>query len=132
MLLPWLGYFLGGGSAWLLKQDWRDVLAIGIETGVQNTGLAIFALRFSLPQPEADLTTVLPVAVAMMTPILPGALMIYQKYSGVSYRGLKKGAEVKEPIVPQGNEGRLSDLGNAGNNNSSSSPQSNALIFNKV
>lgn len=57
MLLPWLGYILGGGTAYLLRQNWRDVLAIGIETGVQNTGLAIFALRFSLPQPDSDLTT---------------------------------------------------------------------------
>jgi len=57
MLLPWCGYLCGGGTAWLLKQDWRDIVAIAVETGVQNTGLAIFALRFSLPQPEADLTT---------------------------------------------------------------------------
>jgi len=57
MLLPWLGYLLGGGVAFLLKQEWRDIIAIGVETGVQNTGLAIFALRFSLEQPEADLTT---------------------------------------------------------------------------
>lgn len=42
---------------YLFKQNWKDVIAIAIETGVQNTGLAIFALRFSLPQPEADLTT---------------------------------------------------------------------------
>jgi len=57
MLLPWLGYILGGGTAFLLRQDWRDVLAIGVETGVQNTGLAIFVLLFSLPQPDSDLTT---------------------------------------------------------------------------
>lgn len=44
MLLPWLGYILGGGTAWLLKQEWRDVIAIGIETGVQNTGLVIWSI----------------------------------------------------------------------------------------
>ena len=57
LLLPWVGYLLGGGTAWLLKQDLRDIIAISIETGVQNTGLAILALRFSLPAPESDLTT---------------------------------------------------------------------------
>ncbi|CAL8138116.1 unnamed protein product [Orchesella dallaii] len=84
MLLPWVGYILGSGTALLLQQDWRDVLAIGVETGVQNTGLAIFALRFSLPQPDSDLTTVMPVAVAIMTPILPMFVMMFQRISGKS------------------------------------------------
>nr|CAD7581921.1 unnamed protein product [Timema californicum] len=57
--LPWLGFVFG----WLLarvpwfKQSPEDVLAISIETGIQNTGISIFLLRFSLGQPEADLTT---------------------------------------------------------------------------
>nr|CAD7439789.1 unnamed protein product [Timema bartmani] len=74
--LPWLGFVFG----WLLarvpwfKQSSEDVLAISIETGIQNTGISIFLLRFSLGQPEADLTTVVPVAVAIMTP-LPLMLM---------------------------------------------------------
>lgn len=67
--LPWLGYLAGfiGGKA--LKQPPGDVLAIAIETGIQNTGISIFLLRFTLPQPEGDLTTVVPVAVAIMTPV---------------------------------------------------------------
>ncbi len=79
MLLPWLGYLLGGGLAIILRRKWEDVIAIAIETGVQNTGLSIFALRFSLAQPEADLTTVLPVAVAIMTPVIPTAVLAMQK-----------------------------------------------------
>ncbi|XP_035712992.1 ileal sodium/bile acid cotransporter [Folsomia candida] len=79
MLLPWLGYLVGGGLAVILRREWGDVIAIAIETGVQNTGLSIFALRFSLPQPEADLTTVLPVAVAIMTPLVPTAVLVMQK-----------------------------------------------------
>jgi len=79
MLLPWLGYLLGGGLAIILRREWEDVVAIAIETGVQNTGLSIFALRFSLAQPEADLTTVLPVAVAIMTPIIPTFVLAMQK-----------------------------------------------------
>ncbi|XP_021954809.1 ileal sodium/bile acid cotransporter isoform X3 [Folsomia candida] len=123
MLLPWLGYILGGGTAWLLKQEWRDVIAIGIETGVQNTGLAIFALRFSLPQPEADLTTALPVAVAMMTPVLPAVLMLYQKYSGVQYTGMKK-EEHKDP-VQMGGGSDLTVLATSNSaNGSSQTPQS--------
>jgi sodium/bile acid cotransporter 3/5 len=55
--LPWLGYFCGWLLARLFKQPPNDTLAISIETGIQNTGIAIFLLRFSLGQPEADLTT---------------------------------------------------------------------------
>ncbi|XP_063389448.1 P3 protein-like isoform X3 [Cydia fagiglandana] len=55
--LPWLGYGFGYAIARLLRQEHPDALAISIETGVQNTGIAIFLLRYALPQPQADLTT---------------------------------------------------------------------------
>jgi len=55
--LPWLGYSSGWLLARLFKQPPSDTLAISIETGIQNTGISIFLLRFSLGQPEADLTT---------------------------------------------------------------------------
>ncbi|XP_039292213.1 sodium/bile acid cotransporter 5 [Nilaparvata lugens] len=67
--LPFFGYLFGGIIARLLNQKPEDSLAVSIETGVQNTGVAIFMLRYSLGQPEADITTVAPVAVAIMTPI---------------------------------------------------------------
>lgn len=69
MGLPWLGYMFGWISAKVFKTSPKDALAIAVETGVQNTGIAIYLLRFSLPQPEGDLTTVVPVSVATMTPI---------------------------------------------------------------
>lgn len=69
MGLPWLGYMAGWVSAKLLRCPPGDALAIAVETGVQNTGIAIYLLRFSLEQPEGDLTTVVPVSVATMTPI---------------------------------------------------------------
>ncbi|KAL1132437.1 hypothetical protein AAG570_010392 [Ranatra chinensis] len=55
--LPLIGYSCGLLLAALLMQPGADVTAISIETGVQNTGIAIFLLRFCLEQPEADLTT---------------------------------------------------------------------------
>lgn len=51
-----------------MRQPWPDALTVAIETGVQNTGIAIFVLRVTLEQPEADINTVVPVAVAVMTP----------------------------------------------------------------
>ncbi|KAI5645659.1 sodium bile acid symporter family domain-containing protein [Phthorimaea operculella] len=79
MVIPWLGYMFGYAFARLLKQPHPDALAISIETGLQNTGIAIFLLRYALPQPEADLTTVVPVSVAIMTPIPMTCIYIYQK-----------------------------------------------------
>lgn len=68
-----------------LKQIPADALTIAIETGIQNTGISIFLLR-SLPQPQADLTTVIPVAVAIMTPFPLLALYLYQKCTGHSIK----------------------------------------------
>ena len=41
----------------VFKQPAPDALAIAIETGIQNTGIAIFLLRFALEPLHADLTT---------------------------------------------------------------------------
>ncbi|KAF8782651.1 Sodium/bile acid cotransporter like protein [Argiope bruennichi] len=46
-----------------------DIIAVAVETGVQNTGIAIVLLGFSLEQPEADLAAVVPVAASIMTPL---------------------------------------------------------------
>ncbi|KAL6448342.1 hypothetical protein ACFW04_000347 [Cataglyphis niger] len=90
MGLPWLGFTFGLIVAKICKQSQADIRAIAIETGIQNTGVAIFLLRFTLKPPADDLTTgkfiqiliciylnhlikcfflVLPVSTAIMTPI---------------------------------------------------------------
>ncbi|KAJ3643039.1 hypothetical protein Zmor_025777 [Zophobas morio] len=90
MGLPYLGYFLGYAMAKVLKQPPPDCLAIAIETGIQNTGIAIFLLRFTLPQPQGDLTTVAPVSVAMMTPVPLLLMFIYKKIRARIYPNFKK------------------------------------------
>lgn len=69
MSLPWLGFMFGFIIAYVCKQSQADIRAIAIETGIQNTGVAIFLLRFTLKPPADDLTTVVPVSAAMMTPV---------------------------------------------------------------
>ncbi|CAH2096980.1 unnamed protein product [Euphydryas editha] len=80
--IPWLGYLAGYVGARLLRQSHEDAVAVSMEVGVQNTGIAIFLLRYALPQPEADLTTVVPVAVAIMTPVPNTIIYIIQKIMG--------------------------------------------------
>ncbi|XP_041985325.1 P3 protein-like isoform X2 [Aricia agestis] len=79
MGIPYLGFLAGYLVAKVFRQPHPDALAISIETGIQNTGIAIFLLRYALKQPEADLTTVVPVSVAIMTPIPMTIVYIYQK-----------------------------------------------------
>ncbi|XP_039760622.1 sodium/bile acid cotransporter-like isoform X2 [Pararge aegeria] len=79
MGVPWLGYLAGYSVARLFRQPHRDALAISIESGIQNTGIAIFLLRYALPQPEADITTVVPVSIAIMTPGPMICIFIYQR-----------------------------------------------------
>lgn len=65
--------------ALIFGQEKRDRLTIAIEAGIENTGIAIFILRFTLGQPQADLTTVIPVAIAIMTPVPLTIYYIYLK-----------------------------------------------------
>ena len=56
MGLPWLGFSFGFAIAKILKRPMEDVIAIAIETGVQNTGMSIFILWFTLDHPLGDMT----------------------------------------------------------------------------
>merc|ERR1719420_1676400 len=76
--LPWLGFAFGCLFSKLCQRERKDIIAIAIETGIQNTGMAIFMLWFTLDHPAGDLAAVVPVAVATLTPFpLLSALMYY-------------------------------------------------------
>merc|ERR1719295_701254 len=68
MGLPWIGFAFGCTLARPLKQPRNDIIAIAIETGIQNTGMSIFILWFTLDHPLGEITAVVPVAAATMTP----------------------------------------------------------------
>ncbi|KAH8355382.1 hypothetical protein KR084_000403 [Drosophila pseudotakahashii] len=79
MALPCLGYIIAWLAAKLLHQNAADALTIAIETGIQNTGIAIFLLTTTLESPESDLTTVVPVSVAVMTPFPLLGIYLYKR-----------------------------------------------------
>ena len=68
-LLPYTGFLLSGLVAFVLRQPPPRILTIAIETGIQNTGLPIVLMKFSLPQPDADLSIVAPIVIAMFMPL---------------------------------------------------------------
>uniref|UniRef100_A0A914EF73 Uncharacterized protein n=1 Tax=Acrobeloides nanus TaxID=290746 RepID=A0A914EF73_9BILA len=69
LLLPLCGFMFGCFISILLRQPPPNVTAIAIETGVQNTGIAIMLLKFSFQEPDADISALLPVIVACSTPL---------------------------------------------------------------
>lgn len=84
----WVGFAVGALATRFAGLPWADVLAVSIETGVQNTGIAIVLLGFSLPQPEADIASVVPVAASIVTPVPLLLLLLVQKvYARCCRRG---------------------------------------------
>ncbi|CAH1713956.1 unnamed protein product [Aphis gossypii] len=81
-VIPWTGYLIGLISSTLACLPRPDIISMTVESGIQNTGIAIFMLKFSLGQPAADITTVIPVAVALMTPIPLLMAFIFKKCFG--------------------------------------------------
>ena len=55
MGLPWLGFAFGCSIARLASRPTEDVIAVAIETGVQNTGMSIFILWFTFDHPLGDM-----------------------------------------------------------------------------
>ncbi|CAN7991807.1 unnamed protein product [Ixodes hexagonus] len=56
------GFAFGACMAWLARLNSRQIIAVSLETAIQNGPLAIVILTFSLPEPSGDLAVV-PVAV---------------------------------------------------------------------
>jgi len=84
LLLPYVGFILGGVIAFVCRQSWPRVKTISIETGMQNTNIAYILLTTSFPAPLGDIAAIAPVASAVMTPLPPfiGTIiyLAYQKY----------------------------------------------------
>ncbi|CAJ0597106.1 unnamed protein product [Cylicocyclus nassatus] len=101
LLLPWCGFMFGCFASIITRRPPGDVTAIAIETGIQNTGIAILVLKASFAQPDADIGAVLPILVACFT---PGPLLLG---AGVhmAFKALKKRSantsEEKLPAVAQ-------------------------------
>ncbi|XP_076043814.1 ileal sodium/bile acid cotransporter-like [Oratosquilla oratoria] len=79
--LPSLGYLSGVLLGLLCRLPRKDVIAVSIETGIQNASVALFILKFTLEKPAGDLTAVVPCASVLMTPMpLLTALFLKKLY----------------------------------------------------
>ncbi|CAF4322960.1 unnamed protein product [Rotaria socialis] len=66
-LLPYLGFILGAAIAWVFGLNWCHIKTVGIEAGIQNTGIAFMIMFYSFPQPYASQAIVVPLVVAFLT-----------------------------------------------------------------
>lgn len=68
-LAPYLGFAFGAIVALVARQSAKNILTIAIETGIQNTGIAIVLLKVSLPPPDSDISIIPPITSSIFTPV---------------------------------------------------------------
>ncbi|KAL7644142.1 UNVERIFIED_CONTAM: hypothetical protein RMT77_004966 [Armadillidium vulgare] len=91
--LPGMGYLSGFVLSYLAKRSWKEIIAITIETGVQNATIPIVILKFTLGQPTGDLAIVVPGCSVLMTPI-PLAIALIIKT--IRYYWCSTGINIKQ------------------------------------
>ena len=74
-----LGYAFGAGAAKLFRQDTSQVIAISIETALQNFGIAFVVLHLTFDSPYSELG-VLPIIGYYICSTTPTLLIIYLIY----------------------------------------------------
>jgi len=103
-LVPYLGFLFGGVVASVTCQSWKNIRTIAIETGIQNTGIAIVLLKVSLPSPDNDISIVAPIAAAIFTPV-PMLVAI------IGYEVYKRCFKKKQSVYIDDHEGESNEEG---------------------
>ncbi|CAC5396306.1 SLC10A3_5 [Mytilus coruscus] len=85
-ILPLSGNIISGLISWIARLPWTCVKTIAIETGLQNTGIAILVIMFAFPQPEGLIAVVVPLATGIITqlPLIAVSIpyLIYTRCNG--------------------------------------------------
>jgi predicted Na+-dependent transporter len=68
-LIPMSGYAIGIALALLLRLPWNQCKTVGIETGLQNVGVAFLIIFTNLRSPEADYAALPLITCSLMTNI---------------------------------------------------------------
>lgn len=98
-ILPLSGNIIAGLISLVARMPWTRVKTISIETGLQNTGIAILVIMFAFPQPEGLIAVVVPIATSIMTQLpLISVTIPYLIYTRC-YRKRDKPASAKEEVV---------------------------------
>ncbi|XP_071958119.1 ileal sodium/bile acid cotransporter-like isoform X1 [Antedon mediterranea] len=97
--LPFIGCFLGYSISKIARMELKSSVTISLETGVQNSLLAIAMVGISYPKPESDLIGRVPLLIALLTLMegcaVTSAKVIIQKYF---WKSQDEPEDVKEVI----------------------------------
>jgi sodium/bile acid cotransporter 3/5 len=58
LLVGALGYLSGAGLAWICRQGRPQIIAISLETAIQNAGIAYLILSLSFPSPTSEIALI--------------------------------------------------------------------------
>ncbi|GIY42087.1 hypothetical protein CEXT_589681 [Caerostris extrusa] len=78
-LSVWTGFAAGVLVSFAFRLSRADIVAISVETGIQNSGIAFLLLSYSLKPPVSDMASVVPVAASIITPVPLFIIYCYQK-----------------------------------------------------
>lgn len=95
MGIAWGGYCFGALISWMCRLERAQIVAISIETAFQNPAVAFVLLLLTLPQPDADLSSVPVVAQLMLTGIPMWVLLIMTRV----YKKIKDCRRDRKPSV---------------------------------
>ncbi|XP_023222731.1 ileal sodium/bile acid cotransporter-like [Centruroides sculpturatus] len=83
----WTGFAIASVAAYAAGLPMEDRIAVMVETGIQNTGVAYVLLNSSLSQPDSDIASVVPVAGSIVTPVPLALIYLYQKLRSKNFFG---------------------------------------------
>ncbi len=61
------GFIFGGLLGWIARLNRNQIVAVSLETAMQNGNIAFILLKTSLPSPYADIAALAPIAQILMT-----------------------------------------------------------------
>lgn len=96
----WSGFFLGAIFARLCGRSRPDMIAIAIETGIQNTGVSFIILRLALVSPFHDFAMTVPVAASMMSTLPLAIIYFYMKCCSTNGNDRKSESKRIQKINP--------------------------------
>ncbi|XP_065338215.1 hepatic sodium/bile acid cotransporter-like isoform X2 [Cloeon dipterum] len=76
---PLLGFIFGALVSTLFKQTEKDIIAISIETGIQNMPISVLLLKTVFERPESDISEVVPLSIFVATQVPLGLLLVILK-----------------------------------------------------
>ncbi|XP_064467099.1 ileal sodium/bile acid cotransporter-like [Ornithodoros turicata] len=95
-----LGFLFGAGIAWIARLNKSQIIAVSLETAIQNTPLALVILTLSLPQPNGDIAIVPVIMLVSITGIVLltsfFVLTVYKKIRKRPFHDLPQEMELKD------------------------------------